>query len=100
MGTEHPTESARTPASNTGEGSNSNKYTALLIDAKAAKTVLAIGARTLWTYTNCNAIPSRKIGRAVRYCPDELRAWIAAGCPTDAGAADGVRSAMQKGVRR
>ncbi len=74
--------------------------TPLLIDAKAAAAMLAIGARTLWTYTNCRAIPSRKIGRAVRYCPDELRAWIAAGCPTDAGAADGVRSAMQKGARR
>ena len=93
-------DSARTPASNTGGGSNNHKHTALLIDAKAAAALLAIGARTLWTYTNCNAIPSRKIGRAVRYCPDELRAWIAAGCPTHAGAADGVRSAIQKGVRR
>ena len=70
--------------------------TPLLINAKAAAAMLAIGARTLWTYTNCNAIPSRKIGRAVRYCPDDLRAWVAAGCPTDAGAADRVR----KGARR
>lgn len=100
MGTEHPTESARTPASNTGDGSNSHKHPALLIDAKAAAAILAIGARTLWTYTNCRAIPSRKIGRAVRYCPDELRAWIAAGCPTDAGAADRVRTAMRTGARR
>ncbi len=76
MGTEHPTESARTPASNTGDGSNSHKHTALLIDAKAAAAMLALGVRTLWTYTNCRAIPSRKIGRAVRYCPDEVRAWI------------------------
>ncbi len=29
-------ESARTPASNTGDGSNNHKFTALLIDAKAA----------------------------------------------------------------
>ena len=70
----------------------------LLIDSKAATEALAIGARTLWTYTNRNAIPARKIGRAVRYCPDELRAWIAAGCPTEADAADRVRAAMRKGV--
>lgn len=94
------TESAPKPASERGGQSNTPKHTPLLIDAKAAVSLLAIGARTLWTYTNCRAIPSRKIGRAVRYCPDELRAWIAAGCPTDAGAADGVRSAMQKGVHR
>ena len=100
MGPEHPTESARTPASNTGDGSNSHKHTALLIDAKAAAAMLALGARTLWSYTNCRAIPSRKIGRAVRYCPDELLAWIAAGCPTDAGAADGVRSVMRNGTQR
>ena len=65
----------------------------------AAAAMLALGARTLWSNTNCRAIPSRKIGRAVRYCPNELRAWVAAGCPTDAGAADGVRSAMRKGAR-
>ncbi|MCP3903277.1 MAG: helix-turn-helix domain-containing protein [Planctomycetes bacterium] len=95
-----PTDSARTPGSNTGGTSNAQQDSPLLIDAKAAAAMLAIGARTLWTYTNCNAIPSRKIGRAVRYCPDELRAWIAAGCPTDAGAGDRVRAVMRKGARR
>ncbi len=93
-------EPARTPASNTGDEINIHKYNSLLIDAKAAAAMLAIGKRTLWTYTNCNAIPSRKIGRAVRYCPDELRAWITAGCPTDAGAADRVRTAMRKEARQ
>tara|TARA_E500000318_G_C3555800_1_gene211029 strand:+ start:1560 stop:1832 length:273 start_codon:yes stop_codon:yes gene_type:complete len=68
----------------------------LLIDAKDAAAMLAIGARTLWTYTNCNAIPSRKIGRAVRYCPDELRAWIGAGCPTSPGSADRVRKEARR----
>lgn len=68
----------------------------LLIGAKSAAAELAIGARTLWTYTNCNAIPSRKIGRAVRYCPDELRAWIAAGCPTAPGSADRVRKEVRR----
>ncbi len=58
--------------------------------------MLALGARTLWSLTKCGAIPSRHIGRAVRYCPDELRAWVGAGCPTDPGAADRIR----KGVGR
>lgn len=75
-------------------------HSALLIDAQAAAAALGIGGRTLWGLTKCNAIPSRRIGRAVRYSPSELRAWIAADCPTDAGAAERVRRAMRKGVTR
>lgn len=96
MRTDPVSESARTPASRTGDGSNTLEHTPLLIDAKAAAAMLALGARTLWTYTNCRAIPSRKIGRAVRYCPAELRAWVDAGCPTEPGAAERVR----RGVHR
>ena len=73
--------------------------TPLLIGVKAAAAVLALGERTLWSLTNCRAIPSRKIGRSVRYSPDELHAWIAAGCPSEPGAADQVRTALRKGVR-
>ncbi|MCH7791750.1 MAG: helix-turn-helix domain-containing protein [Planctomycetes bacterium] len=61
--------------------------------------MLGIGARTLWTLTNRGAIPSRKIGRSVRYCPAELRAWVAAGCPTEPGAAERVRKAVRNGRR-
>lgn len=63
----------------------------LLIDAKAACALLSMGERRLWVLTNCRAIPSRKIGRSVRYSPAELAAWIACGCPTEPGAADRVR---------
>jgi len=77
-----------------------NDHTSLLINAKAAAKKLSLGPRTLWSLTNRRAVPSRKIGRSVRYCPDELAAWIEADCPTDAGAADRVRAAMRKGVRR
>jgi hypothetical protein len=68
----------------------------LLIDAKAACALLCMGERRLWVLSNCRAIPSFKIGKSRRYCPDELRAWVRAGCPTDAGAAERVR----KGVAR
>ena len=68
----------------------------LLINAKAACAILGIGLRKLWSLTNCNAIPSRKIGVMVRYSPAELAAWIESGCPTNAGAGDQVRKAVQK----
>lgn len=68
---------------------------ALLIDAKAACAVLCMGERRLWVLSNCRAIPSFKIGKSRRYCPDELRAWVRAGCPTEPGAADRLRKARQ-----
>jgi predicted DNA-binding transcriptional regulator AlpA len=66
----------------------------LLIDAKVARKVLCLGQRRLWELTNCKAIPSRKIGKSVRYSPAELVAWVECGCPTDAGAGDRVRKAV------
>lgn len=68
----------------------------LLIDAKAASAMLGIGARKLWSLTNCGAIPSRRIGRSVRYSPAELRAWIAAGCPTEADAGEHVIEGLER----
>ena len=98
--TQHPTESAREPASTTSGPIGTLHPLLLLIDAKAAQTLLSIGQHTLWSLTKCGAIPSRKIGRSVRYSPTELQAWIDAGCPTDAGAGDRVRAAMREGARR
>ena len=66
----------------------------LLIDAKAACSLLSIGERRLWVLSNSRAVPSYKIGKSRRYCPDELRAWIRAGCPTEGGAGDRVRKAV------
>lgn len=71
----------------------------LLIDVKAAAAMLDISTRLLWTLTKCHAIPVRRIGRAVRYAPDELRAWVAAGCPATPGSADRVRAAVRRGDR-
>ena len=68
----------------------------LLINSKEACAILGIGLRKLWSLTNCNAIPSRKIGVMVRYSPAELAAWIESGCPTNAGAGDQVRKAVRK----
>jgi predicted DNA-binding transcriptional regulator AlpA len=67
----------------------------LLIDAKAACALLCMGERRLWVLSNCGAIPSFKIGKSRRYSPDELQAWIRAGCPTLPGAGDRVRKAVR-----
>jgi predicted DNA-binding transcriptional regulator AlpA len=55
--------------------------TPLLVDAKAAAKLLGIGQRKLWALTKGNTIPSRRIGRLVRYCPAELARWVREGCP-------------------
>lgn len=67
---------------------DTNAHPPLLIDAKAAIAMLSIGERRLWELTNCKAIPSRKIGKSVRYSPRELDLWVASGCPTEPGAAE------------
>ena len=63
----------------------------LLVDAKEAARILCICPRRLWSLTNRSAIPCRMIGRSVRYEARELMAWVAADCPTEAGAGDRLR---------
>ena len=89
-------QAARQLAGNAGSTSDGSHDTRLLIDAKAAAKQLDIGARTLWSLTNRGAIPSRRIGRSVRYSPGELEAWIKLDCPTEPGAAELVRKAVRR----
>ena len=70
----------------------------ILINSKAACKFLSLSPRRLWTLTNNGAIPSRKIGRSVRYVPAELAAWVAAGCPCKAGAAARIIADMNRGA--
>lgn len=89
------------PKHGSTRGSNDTPdSTRLLIDTRAACVALALSPRTVWSLTNRRAIPSCRVGRAVRYCPDELRAWVAAGCPTEPGAADRLRAELRKGENR
>ncbi len=48
----------------------------LLWTAKQAAEALSISQRKLWELTNCREIPCVRIGKCVRYSPDDLRAWI------------------------
>jgi excisionase family DNA binding protein len=50
----------------------------LLLTAPEAARKLAVSERTLWGLTHRAEIPCVRIGRAVRYDPADLRAWIAA----------------------
>lgn len=47
-----------------------------LLSPKDARTLLAIGSRKLWEMTNRGEIPHLRIGRAIRYDPDDLEEWI------------------------
>lgn len=45
---------------------------------REAAAALGIGERLLWDLTKRNEIPHARIGRAVVYPVDGLRAWLAA----------------------
>jgi predicted DNA-binding transcriptional regulator AlpA len=67
----------------------------MLRGIRAGRRLTDLGERTVWRLVNCNALPHRRVGKAILFVPDEVAAWISAGCPTEAGAAERVR----KGVR-
>jgi excisionase family DNA binding protein len=48
----------------------------LLLTPDQAATALAICPRTLWSRTVSGEIPYVRIGRSVRYSPDDLNTWI------------------------
>lgn len=51
----------------------------LLVSAREAAQLLAVSPRKLWamTFEENPGLPFIRCGRLVRYCPDDLRAWIA-----------------------
>jgi excisionase family DNA binding protein len=48
----------------------------LLLNGRQAAKALGISERTLATYTKSGLLPVVRIGRSVRYSPDDLRQWI------------------------
>jgi excisionase family DNA binding protein len=48
----------------------------LLWTCREAAAALNVSERTLWKLTNEGDIPCVRIGRAVRYDPADIRAWI------------------------
>jgi excisionase family DNA binding protein len=49
----------------------------LLVTPREAARLLSIGSRKLWELTNCGAIPSVRVGRALRYRPADIEQWVA-----------------------
>jgi len=53
------------------------KVTQLLLSQREAARTLGICEKTLWSVTAPRgSIPVVRIGRGIRYSPDDLRAWI------------------------
>jgi len=65
-------------ARNTTNGENRNVADALrlLLRPQDAANAMAISPRLLWTFTKNGAIPCVRIGRSVRYDPQDLAHWI------------------------
>lgn len=59
----------------------------LLITGPAACVILSMSLRRLSQLTTIGAVPSVKIGRSRRYCPQQLAEWVRLGCPTEPGTA-------------
>ncbi len=71
----------------------------LLLDVAAVCEALKIGRTKLHEMRRAGLFPLKAIplgGRAVRYSVDELKRWVAAGCP----AADRWRMLQQAPMRR
>lgn len=66
---------------------------------EAGSKLTGLGPRTVWSLCRCNALPHRRVGRAILFVVAEVEAWIEAGCPTRSNAADSIRKSMRKGVR-
>jgi excisionase family DNA binding protein len=52
------------------------KVASLLWTGREAAAALHISERTLWALTKEGKMPCIRIGRAVRYDPEDIRAWI------------------------
>jgi excisionase family DNA binding protein len=55
----------------------------LLLRAQELARLLNISLRTLWRLHSARALPQpMRLGAAVRWRMDEIKQWIAAGCPS------------------
>jgi excisionase family DNA binding protein len=57
-------------------GSSERSVERLLLRPREAAKALGICERTLWDMTSKRELPRVRIGRAVRYDPRDLQAWI------------------------
>ena len=81
-------EAARNLAGTTGGDDQTPQDTRLLLNTADAAEWLDISPRKLTQLRTDGAIPFVRIGALVKYPVAALKAWVVAGCPTDADAAD------------
>jgi excisionase family DNA binding protein len=54
----------------------------LLLSAAEVSSVLGVSSRTVWRLLSTGKLPEPvRIGGSVRWRADEIRSWIADGCP-------------------
>jgi excisionase family DNA binding protein len=49
---------------------------ALLVNTRRAAELLCLSPRMVWTLSNRREIPSVRIGRCLRFDPEDLRRWV------------------------
>jgi excisionase family DNA binding protein len=67
------------------ENQKSPEEKVLLLGMREAAKLLGVSERTIWGMANEGKMPKPiRLGRAVRWSLDELRAWVNHGCPPQA----------------
>jgi len=63
----------------------------LLLRAQELARLLSISLRTLWRLHSAGSLPRpMRLGAAVRWRADEVKQWIAAGCPVPPNCENGL----------
>jgi excisionase family DNA binding protein len=96
VGTDLPLERTPKPASKRGPKNVEQRQstTNMIRGIRGASSYLSLSERTVWSLVNRNAIPHRRVGRALLFSAMEIEAWVTAGCPTEANAAVRVRKGV------
>lgn len=71
------------PAMPQNAAANSGEAEPMLATVADIARMTRMSTRTLWRLVSAEEMPEPlRIGRSVRWRVDEIKAWIAAGCPT------------------
>lgn len=63
-----------------------NDESPLLVPVRTVAKLMQVSPRTVWRMLSAGLIVEpRRIGNVVRWHIDELKAWIAGGCPASGG---------------
>ena len=66
---------------------NLDRPSLLIRGLRGVASETGLSERTVWALVASNALPHKRVGRALIFARAELQAWIDAGCPTKPGSA-------------